>query len=645
MAHQPFIHNLSGVFAAPIQAWAEGDGQIRGAGAQGIYCSDQRIISEAVVSVNGVEPEWVSTQTAGAESVSYLSFLRTDPLVADPLVSFQRTRSATGAGITEAFEILSVMTEPVQLAVQVRLVADNSALAAIKQGRRSLHPTQAAVDGWQWRDQDTQLDLSFSASPEVAAAGSEVTITWHASVPAGGAARFGWNLAAFDAAAPMVAPVTAPLDAPRVAQPDVAQLLRRAVSDLNGLRLADRLSPEDTFLAAGAPWYFTMFGRDALIAAGMLLPIDTTVAAGTLRALAQRQGTGVDLPSAEQPGKILHEVRRSTHAVTADGSVSLPPIYFGTIDATPLWITLLHDSWQAGMPETEVLALMPHLERALAWLRDHGDSDGDGFLEYLDTTGHGLANQGWKDSGDSIRWHDGELAEGPIALCEVQGYAYAAALAGADLLEAFGREDNLSGSTPEQWREHARVMAERFRASFWCVDEEGPYPAIALDAAKKPVDGVASNMGHLLGTGILNAEETDLVVRRLMGPTMFSEYGIRTISTSNAAYWPSRYHAGSVWTHDTAMILTGLLADGYEAEARTLAEGLLAAARGFDWRLPELFAGHDSTAVSPPVPYPASCRPQAWAAASAVPIAQALGQLPALQVRPGLREPYDVVLN
>ena len=312
---------------------------------------------------------------------------------------------------------------------------------------------------------------------------------------------------------------------------------------------------------------------------------------------------------------------RRTDVSHASEGFHLPPVYYGTIDATPLWINLLHDTWRAGMPDAEVAALLDNLEAALTWLGEYGDSDGDGFLEYLDTTGHGLANQGWKDSGDSIRWHDGTIAEGPIALCEVQAYAYEAALNGAALLDAFGR------SGGEKWRSWAAAMKERFRAAFWCEDEQGRYPALALDAKKRPVDGVSSNIGHLLGTGILDPDEQRVVVERLLDPTMFSGYGIRTLSTTNGAYWPLRYHAGSVWSHDTAIVIDGMLRDGFTEEAARVAEGLLSAAEGFDYRLPELFGGHPADEVWPPVPYPASCRPQAWAATSVVPVARALGAL------------------
>ena len=299
-------------------------------------------------------------------------------------------------------------------------------------------------------------------------------------------------------------------------------------------------------------------------------------------------------------------------------ALRLPPVYYGTIDATPLWICLLHDAWKAGLPDAEVEELLPNLLDALEWLRDHGDLDGDGFLEYLDESGTGLVNQGWKDSGDAIRWHDGSLAKGPIALAEVQAYAYEAAMVGAEILEAFGRPG------AAEWRHYAAGMAERFRAQFWCEDELGPYPALALDADKRPVDGVTSNMGHLLGTGILNEEEQLIVVRRVMDPTMFSGYGVRTLSTTNGGYWPTRYHAGAVWSHDTALIISGMLADGFPDEAAQLAAGLLQVAEANDWRLPELFGGHGSDTMRTPVPFPASCRPQAWASASSVVIAAAL---------------------
>jgi len=256
---------------------------------------------------------------------------------------------------------------------------------------------------------------------------------------------------------------------------------------------------------------------------------------------------------------------------------------------------------------------------------DYGnaDGDGDGFLDYHDDFGRGLANQGWKDSDDSVRFADGTIAVGPVALAEVQGYAYQAALAGADLLEAFGR------SGAHRWRRYAAQMAKRFRAAFWVSDEFGPFPALALDRDKRAVDAPASNMGHLLGTGILSRAEARVVADRLVQPSMCSGFGLRTMADNAAGYSPLSYHCGSVWPHDTAIAVHGLMTAGFPDQAAELARGLLAAGAAFDGRVPELFGGFAATDLPVPVPYPASCRPQAWAAAAAVVMVQAfLGLAP-----------------
>lgn len=639
-AEQPYMHNLSGVFSAPIQAWSDAHGQVRSSGAQGFYCGDDRVLSHAVLTVNGREPDWVSTQLRSSQETDYIYFVRAEAEVADPLLSLVRSRSAessrvragevtetlTGCAgqVAETLRFDSALPHPVTLDVRLTLVADNTTMEQVKTGSLSKYPVTPDSSTWSWRDADTVLTLNPAAGGAtlpgvVGYSGNTVTIDWAVEVLPGVGAEVGWAVGLVDADSPMLPGSGAPITAPVPADPRLAMLLERSVSDLNSLRLAHSSHPHDTFLAAGAPWFFTMFGRDSIIAARMLLPINTAIGGGTLRALAGRQGTETDLTSAVQPGKILHEVRRTVLAMTEGGqALRLPPVYYGTIDATPLWICLLHDAWAAGMPDAEVEELMPNLQDALDWLRDHGDLDGDGFLEYLEESGHGLVNQGWKDSVDAIRWHDGSLATGPIALAEVQAYAYEAAMAGAALLEAFGRPG------AETWRAYAAGMAERFRAHFWCEDDLGRYPALALDADKRAVDGVTSNMGHLLGTGILNQDEKELVVRRIMDPTMFSGYGVRTLSTTNGGYWPTRYHAGAVWSHDTALIIRGLLADGFREEAALLATGLLSVAEANDWRLPELFSGHSSESMRTPVPFPASCRPQAWASASSVTIAEAL---------------------
>jgi glycogen debranching enzyme len=332
----------------------------------------------------------------------------------------------------------------------------------------------------------------------------------------------------------------------------------------------------------------------------MLLPFGTGIAAGTLRVLAGLQGTADDPATGEQPGKVMHELRPRTQTIPGEG-VTLPPLYYGTVDATALWVVLLHDAWRWGLPDAEVEVLLPHLEAALAWMRDHGDNDGDGFLEYVDTTGQGLANQGWKDSGDSIQWRDGALAEGPIALCEVQGYAYEAAVGGA----------------------------ARFAQEFWVDDPDGAYPAVALDVNKRRVDSVTSNIGHLLGTGILDPDGARLVAERLAAAPLAGGYGLRTLSSDDAGFWPLSYHGGSVWAHDTAIAVTGLRREGFADEAARLGRGLVDAAEAFGYRMPELHAGDARTDAPTPLPYPAACRPQAWSATASVAV---LGALLGLEV-------------
>jgi glycogen debranching enzyme len=237
---------------------------------------------------------------------------------------------------------------------------------------------------------------------------------------------------------------------------------------------------------------------------------------------------------------------------------------------------------------------------------------GDGFVRYVDTTGTGLSNQGWKDSLDSIQWADGTLADPPIALSEVQAYAYQAAMLGADLLEAFDRPGT------DTWRSWAKALAERFRESFWVEDAAGRFPAVALDGDGAPVDSVASNMGHLLGTGLLDDEEAALVAQRLASPQMRSGFGLRTLTADSPRFSRLSYHGGAVWPHDTAIAVAGLARQGFAEEAGSLFRGLVRAAPYFDFRLPELYGGDSAEEVSSPMPYPAACRPQAWAAAAPI---------------------------
>jgi glycogen debranching enzyme len=349
----------------------------------------------------------------------------------------------------------------------------------------------------------------------------------------------------------------------------------------------------------------------------MMLPFGTELAAGTLRVLARRQGTRHDPASAEAPGKIPHELRRTAYHDPETG-LALPPVYYGTVDATALWVTLLVEAWRWGLPEDEVRALLPHLRAALEWLRTDARPDDDGLLKYLDTSGTGLANQGWKDSGDAIRWRDGRVADAPIALVEAQAYAVEALANAAHLLRALGEDGaEQAEALAEELREH---VADRF----WVDTDAGRHLAIALDGAGAAVDGLGSNMGHVLGTGALRPGEAAAVAARLTGAELLDEFGVRTLGTANGGFNPIGYHTGSIWTHDTAIAAWGLSREGCLPEGGRVARALLASAEAFDYRWPELYSGEPM--MGRPAPYPASCRPQAWSAASvAVLVSVALG--------------------
>ena len=620
---QPFLAGQAVALRAPAQAWSADDGAMGASPVHGVYLGDVRLVRSLVATVDGRAPEHVATVPVDASTIRFESLLRAvDDEGADPGVRLSQVRTVSSDGLVERLTVASRLDRELRLEVAVALVPDASALEIVKAGLPGEGPGDVTVSGdgtrASWSSDGVAVTVDAATEGSTGGAvhldGTRLVATWTVVVPPRSRTTVALALAAADDAA-VVAGVAGPLAwaVPEPAPRDdrLARWLERAHDDLAALRLTTTGSPDDVFYAAGAPWFFTLFGRDSIWAARFTLPLDLTVAAGTLRVLARLQGTTSVPDTAEQPGKVMHELRQRTLTIPGEG-VSLPPLYYGTVDATPLWVCLLHDAWRWGLPDDEVEALLPAMEAALAWMRDHGDSDGDGLLEYVDETGHGLANQGWKDSGDSVQWRDGTLAEGPIALCEVQAYAYEAAVHGAELLDRFGREGG------DAWRSWAARLRERFRASFWVADPAGDYPAIALDAAKRPVDTVTSNLGHLLGTGLLDPHEEALVASRLVSPELAAGFGLRTMSSDSAGFWPLSYHGGSVWTHDTAIAVSGLARAGFAAEAQELADGLLAAAPAFDHRMPELHSGDARADVPAPVPYPASCRPQAWSAAAAV---------------------------
>ena len=610
---QPLLHDETVVLTAPTQVWSAANGSIGSAAIHGIYHSDVRVVRRQSILVNGEPLEHLATVSTSASDVTFVAIARQLDQTVDPGVRAEHRRVTSASAVSESLTINSRLDQSVEATVVVTIEPDLTDLDQIKAGLGS------TFEGGDTTWSNGTVTASVTAPDAEISTDAALTVTFALTIPANGAATARWQFDVSDSDAVVHgASAPAPWSAPAVHSPDerLERWVARALDDLDSLRLTATAVPGEQFLAAGAPWFFTLFGRDSIWAARFMLPLGHGIAASTLRVLAGLQGSTRVPETAEQPGKIMHELRRGTLTIPGEG-ISLPPLYYGTVDATPLWICLLHDAWRWGMPDAEVKALLPTLQAALEWMRDYGDADGDGLLEYVDETGHGLANQGWKDSGDSVQWRDGTLATGPIALCEVQAYAYEAATHGADLLEHFGVGE------PRQWRAFAASIRSQFDR-FWIEDASGGYPAIALDADKKPVDTVTSNLGHLLGTGLLTDAQASAVAARLVDPTLNSGYGLRTMSTDSAGYWPLSYHGGSVWTHDTAIAIAGLAHDGFDAEAASLADGLLAAAVAFDYRMPELHSGDAASEFSRPVPYPAACRPQAWSAAAAIAVLASL---------------------
>jgi glycogen debranching enzyme len=389
-------------------------------------------------------------------------------------------------------------------------------------------------------------------------------------------------------------------------------LLDRCLRDLRALYTP---TPDGAVLAAGIPWYVTVFGRDSLIAAHQILSINREPARQALEVLAAHQGTEVDDWRDEEPGKILHEVRQGDLARA--GVVPHTP-YFGSVDSTPWFLILVAQYFRWTGDVAFVRRLRPNVEAALRWIDDYGDLDGDGFVEYRTRSARGIRNQGWKDSHDSMVHSDGRLAEPPIALSEVQAYVYLAKSRIAEMFLALGDE-----SRAQLLVTQAEELRRRFNAAFWMEDER--YFAAALDADKRQIRTVMSNPGHALYCGIVEPEKAALLSKRLLAPDMFSGWGVRTMSKSAAAYNPMSYHNGSVWPHDNALIAAGLKRYGFARSTNRVATALFDAAIQADYlRLPELFCGFTRRTPNRPVSYPVACSPQAWAAGAPFLMLQAM---------------------
>jgi glycogen debranching enzyme len=588
----------------------------------GVFFADMRVLSEARLTVDGSPLEPLAVSPNGSDAVSFVGRSVLAPGTDRRLLVIRRRR--LGAVLHEQIELRNTGRTPMSAHVALDVAADFADVFAVKEGRATSegeHSVEvrdsALMYRWRLGDVRRQAELTVTGDAQVTPRGFSWTVvveprgsfvievdlavalgtSWiqrkhhNPWLPAAASRSEGWH---------------ANVPSLRTSDRRLSEAFDRSLDDLGALRLHDPSGKRKPVIAAGAPWFMTLFGRDALITSYMALPIDPTLAIGVLEALAELQGNVSNDASEEEPGRIMHETRYlGIDAPTLIGGST----YYGTADATPLFVVLLGELSHWGLDDETLHRLLPHADRAIEWMEQYGDRDGDGYIEYEKSSPRGLANQGWKDSWDGIRYHDGQVAQAPIALCEVQGYAYAAYRARADIARRLG--DDAVEARSNACADRLKVQ---FNRDFW-VPSLGWF-AVGLGKDKEPVDAMSSNIGHCLWSGIVDDEFAAQVAERLMSPEMWSGWGIRTMASDEDAYDPMSYHCGTVWPHDSALCAAGLRRYGFDAAAAKVADGLLDVADAWGGRLPELFSGIDRTEVGTPVPFPTSCSPQAWAAAT-----------------------------
>jgi glycogen debranching enzyme len=593
---------------------------------QGLFYRDTRFLSCWQLRVNDAVVQPLSIIPHDPFSATFVAKVRPPDGRADSTLLVVRRRFV-GNGMREDLVIQNMAQKPAVTLVTLTADVDFAHVFDVKDGRPSRHNEKTVGTSL------SSMTFSFS-SPELSRS-LELRVTGEAKVSAGSVnfevvvpAKGEWSTCLElrlsmdqDQVEPQYLcnqPVEHSVAAARLrawkhstprfvsANEGFQQALGQGQADLGSLRIFDPEDPTLTVVAAGAPWFMALFGRDSLITSWMTLVVDPSLAIGTLLTLARFQGEEVEPASEEEPGRILHEMR---WGMTPSQSRQPGDIYYGSIDSTPLFVMLLGELRRWGLEDELLNRILPHADRALSWIETYGDKDGDGFVEYERASERGLVNQGWKDSWDGINFANGRVAEAPIALCEVQGYVYAAYVARSQLAHEAG-----DTATSRLYREKAARLKVAFNKAFWLADRG--YFAIGLDRHKTPIDSLTSNIGHCLWTGIVDRDKAAQVAGHLASPEMSTGWGVRTLASSMGAYNPVSYHNGSVWPHDTAIVAAGLMRYGFVAEAQRIIVDLLRTAQAFQGRLPELVCGFDRKDFEVPIGYPTSCSPQAWAAAA-----------------------------
>jgi glycogen debranching enzyme len=618
----------------------DASGDIRAGSADGLYHLDTRHLSRFDLTINGVRPILLSSTLRDDNAA--LTCDLTNPELAGPegsihsdTLHIRRTQFLWEAALHERLRVRNFGSRRVALRIELRFDCDYADIFEVRGTRRKrrgeVRPIRiegaGVTCGYRGLDgQDRATSIQFEPRPTVletdraafdilldAGEASIVFIQVDSGSPAEPTAYAGAETfrRSMRSARRSLRLRTSRAAAVETSNEIFNEALRRSVADIYMLNTD---TPQGPYPYAGVPWFSTAFGRDALITAFETLWLDPELARGVLRFLAANQAVDHHPESDAEPGKILHEVRRGEMAET--GEVPFRR-YYGSIDSTPLFVMLAGAYLERTGDLATIRELWPSIGAAIGWMEQHGDRDGDGFLEYGRMTEAGLANQGWKDSHDSIFHAVGQQAVGPIALAEVQGYAYAARRAAGAMAEALDE-----GDTARAHHAAADALQAHFDKAFWCEDI-GTY-ALALDGAKRPCRVRASNAGHALWTGIALPERAPMVARTLMSVDSFSGWGVRTVASGEALYNPMSYHNGSVWPHDNALIALGLARYGFKREAARIFDALFHASMYIELRrLPELFCGFARSRGQGPTFYPVACIPQAWAAATPIALIQA----------------------
>jgi glycogen debranching enzyme len=589
----------------------------------GLFAYDTRFLSRWVLTVNGQRLTPLSTDDLQYFETRFFLVPGTGTVYVDSKLSVIRRR-AVGNGFREELKILNHDEKPVDLTIRVDAGSDFADLFEVKDALKKKGTYSARLKdgrlvlGYQRETFTRATDISATAPTRVDKDG----LTFRARIPPHG--EWSTNLDVVTAALGSGEGQRPTFARPRGRQSMEANLDRwlaeapklecdwdalretyhRSLVDLAALRFSPRILGQLSLPAAGLPWFMTMFGRDSIFTSLQALPFTPSLAATTLRALGDWQGTRVDDFRDEDPGRILHELRYGE--LTAFEERPQSP-YYGSADATPLFVVLL-DEYERWTGDRRLVRELEHEARAaLNWIDEYADLMGNGYISYQRRNEKtGLENQCWKDSWDSISYRNGRLAGFPRATCELQGYAYDAKVRGARLARVVWGDEELASRLEKQ----AAELKRRFNRDFWIANDE--YFALALDKGGEQVDALSSNIGHLLWSGIVDKSKAKAIARHLLSPRLYSGWGVRTLAEGEGRYNPIGYHVGTVWPFDNSFIAWGLRRYGFKDEAAQIAAGILSAAEFFNGRLPEAFGGYEQTLTKYPVQYPTACSPQAW---------------------------------